>query len=344
MAETSTLHRIPLERLRVSKLNIRKGRGDISELVSSIRAVGILEPIVVRAIGKDFEVIIGSRRFAAARKAGLKTVPAVVKELTDDQAILESLTENLQRGDLSEEEIVASYFQLNKINPKRWTQQAVADKLGKSQGWLGGILAAYHTVIKLEEAGVAKGMKSYPSQEERAAGIMPVNLAREIEWALRSEAVKKVHSENKIEKKRIELTKALSDEPFEDATKVLNRFKMYPEKPIPEIKEEALATSAGVALRTYVKPSVARQIEEKLGRPVGDAIPELIEKGLRATVQETQAPGLVGADEAFRPSDAGIITEVDTGYLFKCPVCKGSYHVYHLKPTNSHTFREVSKK
>lgn len=343
MEETS-LHRIPIERLKVSRLNIRKGVSDISELVSSVRAVGILEPIVVRPTGKDFEIIIGSRRFAAARKVGLKVVPAIVKDLTDDQAILESLTENLQRGDLTEEEIVGSYFQLNKINPKRWTQQAVAEKLGKSQGWLGGILAAYHTVIKLEEAGVAKGMKSYPSQEERAAGIMPVNLAREIEWALRSEDVKKTLSEKQIERKRIELTKTLSDESFEDSTKVLNRFKMYPEKPIPEVKEEALATSAGVALRTYVRPSVARQIEEKLGRSVGEAIPELIEKGLEATVRESHMPGLVGADEAFKPSDAGIITEVDTGYLFKCPVCKGSYHVYHLKPTNSHTFREVDRK
>ena len=116
-----TVRNIPIGQLDISKFNVRKRVGDLSELILSVRSVGVLEPVIARPVGKNFEIIIGSRRFAAAKKAGLKTLPTIVKTLSDDEALVESLTENLQRGDLEEEEIVGAYNMLHAFDHKRWS-------------------------------------------------------------------------------------------------------------------------------------------------------------------------------------------------------------------------------
>src|SRR5438093_7463530 len=131
MAQVS-LVQIPIEKLKPSKFNVRKSAGDIAELTASIRAVGVLEPILIRPAGNLFEVVVGSRRLAASRKAGLKSIIAIIKQMTDDQALLESLSENIQRGDITEEEVVAAFNAPKSFNPKRRTQQPSAHRLRQS--------------------------------------------------------------------------------------------------------------------------------------------------------------------------------------------------------------------
>ena len=109
-----------------------------------------------------------------------------------------------------------------------------------------------------------------------------------LERAIRSDAVQKSLSPPQIEKKRIELGKAVKDLPFDEATRVIDRFKMYPEKPIEKVREEALASTAGVALKTYLTPNMARQIEEKTGRPVEEALTQVLEKGLQSIPESGQ--------------------------------------------------------
>jgi ParB family transcriptional regulator, chromosome partitioning protein len=103
----------------------------INELKESILQHGILQPIVVRKSIKGFEIVVGERRFRAAKEAKLTVIPAVVRELTEQQMMELALLENLQREDLTPiEEGQAYQMLMEKLN---FTQEALAKRLGKSR-------------------------------------------------------------------------------------------------------------------------------------------------------------------------------------------------------------------
>lgn len=83
---------------------MRKSPGDVAELMQSIREKGILEPLLVRPVESRYELIVGSRRFEAAKRLGLRTVPAVVRPMLDEDALIISLVENIQRKEVEPEE------------------------------------------------------------------------------------------------------------------------------------------------------------------------------------------------------------------------------------------------
>ncbi|WP_409272867.1 ParB/RepB/Spo0J family partition protein [Neobacillus sp. SCS-31] len=103
----------------------------IEELKESIQEHGILQPLVVRKSIKGYEIVVGERRYRAAKLAGLETVPAVVRDLSEQQMMELAVLENLQREDLSPIEEAAAYQTLmEKLN---LTQEEVAKRLGKSR-------------------------------------------------------------------------------------------------------------------------------------------------------------------------------------------------------------------
>ncbi|KAF0180130.1 MAG: ParB-like partition protein [Limisphaerales bacterium] len=103
----------------------------IAELAESIKAQGIISPLIVRPRGDGFELIAGERRWRAAQLAGLKEVPIIVRE-ADDRAVLElALIENLQRENLNPIEEALGYAQL--IEQFQLTQETAATKVGKSR-------------------------------------------------------------------------------------------------------------------------------------------------------------------------------------------------------------------
>jgi ParB family chromosome partitioning protein len=104
----------------------------LGELTASIRAVGVLQPVLVRQVGEDrFQLIAGERRWRAARRAGLATIPAVIRS-TDDRGLVEqALVENLQRQDLTALEEAAAFQQL--IEDFGLTHDEVATRVGKSR-------------------------------------------------------------------------------------------------------------------------------------------------------------------------------------------------------------------
>jgi len=318
-----------LEKLFVGRCNVRRGLGDISELVQSIKQVGVLQPLIVRPVPDGrYEVIVGSRRYNAAKEAGLSMVPCIIKEMDDEEAVVTSLTENVQRGDITEEEIARAYTALSSVNPKRWTQQALAKRIGKSQPWISGILMAYQTLIKLEALGIAKGMKSYPKKREREEGIVPVEHLKEIEYAMRSEEVKKRLPEGELEEKRGELAKEVLELPLDEAKRVIDRFKMYPEKHMEDIKQEALARKTGVALETYLPPRIARELDrvaEERKVSMEEVLPEVVERGLRAereVKERVEVP-------------AKMINEIDVGEV-ECPKCGAILRLIHCEPGKTH--------
>lgn len=103
----------------------------IEELRDSIKEHGILQPIILRKVGTTYEIVVGERRFRAAKLAGLKEVPAVVRNLTNEETMELAILENLQREDLTPIEEAEAYHNL--MENLKITQEQLAFRLGKSR-------------------------------------------------------------------------------------------------------------------------------------------------------------------------------------------------------------------
>lgn len=104
----------------------------LAELVTSIKEVGLLQPVVVRQSGPErYELIMGERRWRACRDAGLETIPAIVRATEDDQLLLDALLENLHRAQLNPLEEAAAYDQL--LRDFKCTHDQLADRIGRSR-------------------------------------------------------------------------------------------------------------------------------------------------------------------------------------------------------------------
>jgi ParB family transcriptional regulator, chromosome partitioning protein len=133
VGKEETVQEINLQELRPNPYQPRKTfqREAIIELKDSILEHGILQPIVVRKSIKGYEIVVGERRFRAAKEAKLETVPAVVRELSEQQMMELAVLENLQREDLNPIEEGAAYQTL--MDKLKLTQEEVAKRLGKSR-------------------------------------------------------------------------------------------------------------------------------------------------------------------------------------------------------------------
>jgi len=104
----------------------------LNELAASIKEIGILQPPVVRKIGADkYELIMGERRYRAAKLAGLTTIPVIIRETTDNELLREALIENIHRSNLNSLEEAAAYNQM--LTDFGFTHDELASKLGKSR-------------------------------------------------------------------------------------------------------------------------------------------------------------------------------------------------------------------
>lgn len=110
----------------------------IHELKQSIEEHGILQPLIVRKSIKGFEIVVGERRFRAAKKAGLEKIPVLVRKLTDEQMMELALLENLQREDLTPIEEAKAYQNL--INELGVTQDILSKRLGKSRSHIANLV------------------------------------------------------------------------------------------------------------------------------------------------------------------------------------------------------------
>ena len=109
----------------------RFAESSLEELAQSIRANGVVQPIVVRPKGQRYEIVAGERRWRAAQKADLRRIPAVVKEVSDDKLLELALVENIQRQELNPIEEAKAYRKL--IDNIGLTQEMVAERVGKSR-------------------------------------------------------------------------------------------------------------------------------------------------------------------------------------------------------------------
>ncbi len=104
----------------------------MSSLAASIREVGVLQPLLVRDLGEgEFELVAGERRWRAARRAGLQTIPVIVQSISDQNSLEHALVENLHRADLNPLEEAAAFHQL--IDDFGYTHEQVATRVGRSR-------------------------------------------------------------------------------------------------------------------------------------------------------------------------------------------------------------------
>lgn len=144
------------------------------ELVKSIKTKGILQPILVREKGVGiYECIAGERRLRAAKKAGLKEVPAIVKAISDEEAALIALIENLQRKNLNPLEEAIGYKNL--MEKFGYTQEMIAEKVGKDRATVANLLRLLKLPPLIQEdlieerltVGHAKALLSLDSEEKQ---------------------------------------------------------------------------------------------------------------------------------------------------------------------------------
>ncbi|RUO75034.1 chromosome partitioning protein ParB [Pseudidiomarina sediminum] len=135
------LQKLPIEFLQPGKYQPRKDMSPeaLEDLAASVKAQGIIQPIVVREIGKDrYEIIAGERRWRAAQMARLEDVPCLVKAVPDEAAVAIALIENIQREDLNAMEEATALQRL--LEEFQLTHQEVADAVGKSRATVTNLL------------------------------------------------------------------------------------------------------------------------------------------------------------------------------------------------------------
>jgi ParB family chromosome partitioning protein len=165
----------------------------LEELSDSIRAVGVLQPVVIRPVGDRFQIIMGERRVRAARMAGLSTIPAVVRITEDHYLLRDALIENVHREDLNPLEEAAAYAQL--LNDFAVTQEELAGRIGRSRPAISNALRLLKLPASVQRRiaagtlspGHARAVASLadPGQQERLADRivaegMTVRMAEEI--------------------------------------------------------------------------------------------------------------------------------------------------------------------
>ena len=126
----------------------------LNELAQSISEYGVIQPIIVKKSIKGYELIAGERRTRAAKIAGLKTIPAIIKDFDDNEMMEIALIENIQRENLNPIEEALSFQ--NIIRLRNFTQEEVAEKFGKSRSYITNILGLLR-LPKLTTELVSKG-------------------------------------------------------------------------------------------------------------------------------------------------------------------------------------------
>ncbi|OIQ01577.1 MAG: hypothetical protein AUK58_04390 [Candidatus Moranbacteria bacterium CG2_30_41_165] len=172
----------------------------LAELAESIKEHGILQPLVVTKSGADtYEIIAGERRFQASKKAGLKTVPVLVRDATEQEKLELAIIENIQRHDLNPIEEAKAFLRLQ--DEFGLGQEAVAKKMGKSRSVISNTMRLLHLPIEIQRAvsegkiseGHAKALLSIENPEKQRAVfdliIKEELTVRETEIKVRSVAV-----------------------------------------------------------------------------------------------------------------------------------------------------------
>lgn len=224
-----TIKEIELDKIRPSRLNPRLEVNieRLNELAESIKEVGLLEPIIVRPVDSEFEVVVGERRYRASQQAGLKRIFAIVREYSDDEVVQLNLIENIQREELNavEKGKVCKYL-LDECPEKYPSRTAIAEKIGVSTDavslWLKTVEVVPEEVQKL----VAPSTVSGDIPEGKIDYLTAVKASRVIK-----EPERQVEVIKKLAEKRL---------PMKERAQVIEKAALEPKRPLEEVIEEVV--------------------------------------------------------------------------------------------------------
>ena len=200
------LAQIPVEQISPNPYQPRKtfNEASIEDLARSVREHGIVQPLVVTRSGDRYKLIAGERRFRAAQRAGLRTVPVVIKEMMKEGDALQiALIENIQREDLNPMEEATAYHQLHE--EFGLTQEEISKRVGKERSTVANFLR----LIKLPES-VKKLLASGQLSMGHARALLAVDSAKKQE-ALAERVVKRSLSVRQTEMLAAEKSAAKSE-------------------------------------------------------------------------------------------------------------------------------------
>ncbi len=145
--EASRVQELPIDSIVANPRQPRKAfdTNSLEDLAQSLKRSGVLQPVVVRRHGQQFEIVVGERRWRAAKMAGLSHIPAVVREATDAETLELALVENLLREDLNPMEEAEAYQRL--LTEFTWTQEELGQRVGKDRSSVANCLR----LLKLPE-------------------------------------------------------------------------------------------------------------------------------------------------------------------------------------------------
>ncbi|WP_019937418.1 ParB/RepB/Spo0J family partition protein [Bordetella sp. FB-8] len=173
---------LAVAKLRAGKYQprTRMDEGSLTELAESIRAQGVIQPITVRALGADapgeYEIIAGERRFRAAQLAGLKEVPVLVREVSDENAAVIALIENIQREDLNPLEEAQGVRRL--LDEFGLTHEQAAQAIGRSRSATSNLLRLLNLAAPVQTMLLAGDIDM-----GHARSLLPVDAATQIQLA-----------------------------------------------------------------------------------------------------------------------------------------------------------------
>jgi len=203
---------LPLIELRPNPYQPRKIFDDeaLNELAASIKANGVFQPIIVKKTIKGYDIVAGERRFRASKRAGLTTIPAIVKDFTDEEMMNIALLENLQREDLTAIEEANAYKTI--IDSAHITQEELANRVGKSRSHITNILGllklpksvqdmVLYNKISMGHARVLSKLEDSKKVEELAEKVVKEDLTvRELESLSNEEELKRSVPINRVKK------------------------------------------------------------------------------------------------------------------------------------------------
>lgn len=224
---SEAIKEIELKKIRPNRLNPRLEMNieRLNELAASIREVGLLEPIIVRPIDGQYEVVVGERRYRASQQAGVEKVLAIVRQYSNDEVVQINLIENIQREELNaiEKGKVCKYL-LENCPEKYPSQSAMAKRIGVSSNVVSLWLRSVEVVPQEAQKYVAPSTISGQVPEGKIDYQTAVKVGRSVE-----EPEKKVEVIKKLVEKRL---------PTKERAEVIKKLAREPEKPIEEVIKE----------------------------------------------------------------------------------------------------------
>lgn len=254
------IEEIPIKDLKVSEFNVRSNLGDLTDLKNSIDIQGLLQPIVVRPVDGELEVVVGQRRFLSCKELGWDTIPAVKRELSDREALTLSLTENVQMDTLDPIDRATGTDNLIKAYQADMSRMEAVDTVAKELGKSDRTVRKWLRLLDTTEAVRAMVRRK---EIDTDTGARISSLPREVQ-----EETARVIGGEGITRKQ--------------AAKVISRKKREPSTPTEEILyEETEEYSVTVSFRGSLYKRVsdfAREKEQTVQEIIRRAVERYLEK------------------------------------------------------------------